>query len=306
MKAVITIKKTIAVLVNYNNYRDTIDAVYSLFKQSYKIFKIIVVDNKSTNNSFSILREKFKDKEDIIILESDKNKGFSYGNNFAFKYSLKNFNFDYFLMINNDTIADIDMNKNFIYYYEKNKNEKIGILTGKIYYYNNNNKIWFAGGSINKRKMTGYHFGIDSFENNNHNNLKNIEFATGCLWFFSKDLIEKIGYLPEEYFMYLEDVDYSYRVIKNGYKIIYLPNVKIWHKVGSSSRATKCNNFRLSNRNRIIFSKKYGKLKDKLFFWPFFIITRLIRFFQCSYRNKKITNTFSGILEGIRFKEVKR
>lgn len=299
----VIIKKTIAVLVNYNNYQDTIDAIYSLLKQSYKIFKIVVVDNKSTNDSFSILREKFKDNEDIIIIESDKNNGFSYGNNFGFKYAFKNFNFDYFLMINNDTIADTEINKNFIDYYEKNKNERIGILTGKIFYYDENNKIWFAGGYIDKKKMMGYHFGIDTFENSNYNDIQYISFATGCLWFFNKDLIEEIGYLPEEYFMYLEDVDYCYRVIKNGYKIVYLPNVKIWHKVGSSSKTTKCNNFRLSNRNRIIFSKKYGTLKDNLFFWPFFIITRLIRFFQCTYKNKKFTNTFSGILEGIKFKK---
>lgn len=295
--------KVIAVLVNYNNYLDTIETINTLLNQTKNFYKILVIDNCSTNNSFDVLSKKYIDERDVNIILSEKNGGFAYGNNFGARFALENFEFDFFLLINNDTIAAKDINQIFVRYYNENRNDNIGILTGKIYYYEDLNKLWYAGGYISRLKCSGYHIGDLEEDSGQYDSVKEVSFATGCLLFFHKNLIEKVGYLPEEYFMYLEDVDYSLKVVGEGKKIIYLPEVKIWHKIGMSSGSTKQTpKYYYPNRNRIMLAKKYLTLIEKLIFTMFFIITRVFAFIKFLLKGKKV-NTFSGILSGVKFKE---
>lgn len=293
-------KKTIAILVNYNNPLDTKEAIKSLQKQSIPFYKIIITDNNSTDNSYEILQQIESDQ--VVLLRSNENKGFASGNNLAIRFALKNFNFDYFLIINNDTISDKNLNENFINFMEMDENENIGIVTGKILNYHKPNKLLSAGGYFSKLKCSGYHIGKNEIDNGQFDKMRECTFATACLWFFGKDLIREVGYLPEEYFLYEEDVDYCLKVQEFGLKIVYLSSAKIWHKEGSATGITKQNpNFYFTNRNRIILSKKYLSGIDKLKFLTFFFITRFFRFFQFLAKGKLI-NSYSGILEGLKFK----
>jgi len=293
--------KTIAVLVNFNNAQDTIEAVKSLLIQRVPIKKILVADNNSSDSSVDILKKKFLQKE-VEILRLKENLGFAAGNNFAIRYALENFEFEYLLIINNDTISDENINQKFIEYYENNNPEKIGILTGKIMNFNNPKKLLFAGGTFNRIKCSGYHIGDGENDNGQFDAIRECSFATACLWFFHKSLIPKIGYLPEEYFLYLEDVDYCLQVRKAGLKIIYLNQIKILHKEGATTKDTKDNpNFYYTNRNRIICAKKYLSNIERINFYMFLFPSRVIRFFQYLLRGKMI-NTFKGIKEGLRYK----
>ena len=281
--------KPIAILVNFNNTPDTIQAVKSLLKQSITCKKILVVDNHSTDSSVEILRKEFTQSE-VEILQTKENNGFAAGNNFAIKYALENLEFEYFLIINNDTIADKNINKNFIDYFEKNDSEKIGILTGKIMNYYQPEKLLYAGGFFSRTKCSGYHVGEGEEDKEQFDEIIECNYATACLWFFHKSLISKIGFLPEEYFLYLEDVDYCLQVRKAGLKILYLPKVKILHKEGATTRDTKeTPNFYYTNRNRIICAKKYLSKIDRMKFFTFFFPSRVFRFFQYLLRGKLIT-----------------
>ena len=283
-------------MINYNGFQDTKGAVYSLLEQTKKLYKIIVVDNCSPDNSYLLLKEEFLNSEDVVIVKSEKNGGFSYGNNYGMKYALQNFDFDFLMLINNDTVSDTKMNGVFIKYYSEHLSEQIGILTGKIYYYYNKNLIWSAGGYIKRTRALGKHFGMDELDNGQWNEKKEIEFATGCLWFFHKNLIEKVGFMPEEYFMYFEDVDYCMNIRRKGLKIIYLPQVKIWHKVGASSDICgKIPNYEMMNRNRFILAKKYLSLRERIVFRMFMYPRSVAWFFIHLLRDKKCVNTFSGL-----------
>lgn len=291
--------KTIAIVVNYNNYKDSKDVIQDLKKQKEMLYKIILVDNCSKDDSYFLLKKEFEFDKDTVILKSDKNGGFSYGNNFGIKYAFENFNFDFFLIINNDTVSDKLMNKKFIDYYNKNNEKKLGILTGKIYYFYNTQLIWSAGGYFTKYNALGRHYGMNELDNGeNYNQEKELGFATACLWFFHKSLIKEIGYLPEEYFMYVEDVDYCLNIIDKGKKIIYLPEVKIWHKIGGSSEIYgKIENYKLLNRNRKILAKKYFSKKEYVIFINFMYIRSILKFLKHIIKDKKIINTFGGLYE---------
>jgi len=298
--------RTVAIMVNYNNANDTKEAVQTLllYNRPY-INKIIIVDNSSTDNSIHILNKIDPNEEKVIILKSTINKGFAYGNNIGIQYALENLEFDFFLLINNDTIAGPIVNE-FCNYYTSNKDKRIGILTGKIYYHKERKSdvIWYAGGYYNKTRNSGYHIGVDEKDDKNkYNEVKEITFVTGCLMFFSKDIIGKVGYLPEEYFLYLEDVDYSLKVMENQYKLIYIPSACIWHKVGSTTKSS-INQAYYSNRNRIILGKKHLSKFNYLKFLFFLFLSRIVKTI-ISFIKLQPKNEFVGCLTGLRF-ECKR
>ncbi|WP_432205371.1 glycosyltransferase family 2 protein (plasmid) [Cetobacterium somerae] len=285
------------ILVNYGCFQDSLEAIESLKKQKTQYdYKIILVDNCSKDDSYEKLKKKYTSDEMVDIVLSDKNGGFSYGNNFGINYAIDKYNSKYFLLINNDTISNEDIIQKFVDYFIKNKEKNIGILTGKIYYYSEPNNFWFAGGRLDKKRAGGVHLGVNESDSGQYNEEMEIDFATGCLMFFNKKLLQDIGYLPEEYFMYFEDVDFSWATINKNKKIIYLPEIKIWHKVGKSSNLLQSkNSYRLFNRNRLILAKKYmGKFK----FYKFRIFMYCRSFIKCILhlvKNKEFVNTFEGL-----------
>lgn len=301
-------KRTVAITVNYNNYKDTIEAIESLLNETYAYYRIIIVDNCSPNESIHMLNKAFEATHQVVLIKSDRNGGYAYGINLGMRYAIKHIEFDYFLVINNDTITDENLNRTFIRYYETNKTDKIGLLCGKIYYYDDNNKrIWFAGGYFYKKKCKGRHYGGGQIDNGQYNEIKEVSFATGCLWFFEKDLIDCIGFLPEEYFMYYEDLDFSLKVQKNGYKIIYIPEAQIFHKVGASialndeKSNTKNLKTNLSNTEKIIIARKYLSFPSRLRFMFWLIYKNIERFFRYLFKHRKSVNTFQGVVEGIKY-----
>lgn len=219
------------ILVNYNGYNDTIECINSIKKIKNINYKIIVVDNASTDNSVHLFRKNEVCK-DCIIIESKSNLGFAGGNNLGIQLALDN-GARYILLINNDTLV----NPNFLYYMVTTfeRDEKIGVVGCKINYYPETNKIWFGGGYINWFKFLGEHIGMREEDNGNYDKQREIDFMTGCCMLIKREVFENVGLLSHEYFMYFEDVDFCVKVRNSGYKIWYNPKAVIYHKVGYSS-----------------------------------------------------------------------
>ena len=136
--------KVFVILVNYNGCKDTLECINSLLKVKYSKMKIIVVDNASSDESVSELK---KYDEKITLMISPANGGFSKGNNIGIKYALKE-GADYILLLNNDTIVDENFLNPLLDTAAEYKNT--AVVSSKIYYESDHEKIWFAGGSFNK------------------------------------------------------------------------------------------------------------------------------------------------------------
>ncbi|MFL0249129.1 glycosyltransferase family 2 protein [Clostridium neuense] len=263
------------IIVNYNGYKDTIDCVNSLRKIKYDNYKIVIIDNDSTNDSVKKLKFYL---EDCTILSMKSNLGFAGGNNFGINYALKN-NAEFVLLLNNDTIVKDDFLNNMILTFIKETNA--GIVGCKIMYHKEKNRIWYGGGKIDWFKFIGIHFGMKEFDNGQCDFEKEIDFMTGCCMLIKKDVFKKVGMLPEEYFMYFEDLDFCVRVKDFGYKILYNPKSVIYHKVGLSSGGEESQfSVEWGTRNRIVFMNKYKKkVKNCRFISSqiFFYITRILK-----------------------------
>jgi GT2 family glycosyltransferase len=284
------------ILVNYNGYKDTIECVNSLKKINYKNYKIIIVDNASSDDSLNILRQKTNNS---IIIESKKNLGFAGGNNLGIKYAL-NHDADYIMLLNNDTLVKIDFLDNMINSF--NKNNKVGLVGCKIMYHPKKSIIWYGGGYIDWFKFIGAHYGMRQIDNGQCDDEKEIDFMTGCCMLIKREVFEKVGLLSEDYFMYFEDVDFCVKVRNGGYKIWYNPKAIIYHKVGLSSGGEESPfSIKWCTRNRLLFMNKYKENISGFMFMlskKFFYTTRFIRCLQYIFKNKK--DQSKAIMDGIK------
>lgn len=242
------------ILLNYKGAEDTIACLQSLQKITYSNYRIIIADNASPDDSMiqisSYLESQSPDDMNIFdspskavlnsshprkftLLQTGCNGGYGYGNNIAIKYALK-MRTDYVLVLNNDTVVEPLFLEPMVKMCEEDKN--IGIVSGQIFYYDKPEVFWFNGGIFNKYSGKTEH--IDWGKKNiGQKPLLDSTFITGCLWLIPKHIFDIVGFINEEYFMYVEDIEFTQRVLENGYALKVSENTRIWHKVGSSSGA---------------------------------------------------------------------
>ena len=241
------------ILVNYNGYMDTVECVSSIERCNYRNFKIIIVDNASTDGSFDRLYERYSAADNIILVAANDNNGFSSGNNIGLikAWELKS---EYILLLNNDTVVD----KCFLNIV-RDQLEDDCLYSGKIYYYSSPDTIWFAGGDYNKYKGTASHRRINEQDIDTClNYTADIDFICGCYVLGKSSVFKKCGFLPEEYFLYCEDLDYSLHAKKIGVRLLYTDKSVIYHKVSSSTSRIKEKSQYYIIRNRLYVIRKYN------------------------------------------------
>lgn len=238
----------IIVLVTYNGKEYTEKCIQSILASTYKNFRIVLIDNCSADDTPEYLKSKFKDEIDVIC--NSDNLGFAEANNIGVNYGMK-YDPRYILLLNNDTEIDPLMLEDLVKKAEENSN---AVIVPKIYYYAERNRIWYAGGVLNKKKGRTDHIGIAEIDKGQYDEAKTVGFASGCCMLIPVDIYKQIGLFDAKYFMYYEDADFSARVIRNNYKILYEPAAKLWHKVSSTS-GSGTSKFQVyyTSRNRLYF-----------------------------------------------------
>ena len=217
------------IVLNWNGKEDTLDCIESLGKVDYGNFRILVVDNASTDGSAEAVRESYPD---VAVIENPENLRFSGGNNIGIAEAMSS-GADYVLLLNNDTTVKANFLGRLVSAAEGD--QKRGIVGAKIYYHDDMQKIWYAGGKVDFARGDISHRGIRCVDDGEFDVAGETEYVTGCCMLIGRSVIERIGGLDEEYYIYTEDVDYCYRAREAGYLCYYEPSARVWHKVSSSS-----------------------------------------------------------------------
>lgn len=243
------------ILVNYNGAEDTIDCVESIEKQEYKNYEIIVVDNCSTDDSLDKISQ-LQDR--VILLTAKENNGFSAGNNIGIEYAI-NHGADYVLLLNNDTVVSQSFLTEMIM---EAYCRPTAVITGTIYYEKKRQCIWYAGGSFSEVTARTCHWNIGSENAILPKEAKEVTFISGCEMLIPKSVIEIVGMLDEDYFLYAEDIDYCARTRRAGFSLVYVPSSVIYHKVSAStSKISYATQYYSVRNRRILIHKNLKSLK---------------------------------------------
>ena len=259
--------KVFILTLNWNN---TINLLKSIKKIDYPNYKIVVIDNGSTDDSVKVIKEEFAD---VKIIENKKNLGYCEGYNVGIRYALFN-KADYIIVTNNDCTVDKDYVKELVKIAESDKN--IGLVSGKVYFYDRKNVLQAIGGKVNW--LTGFvRIKRNRLDNGQFDDVKEVMHIDDVFLLVRPSLVKKIGMYDKDFFIYYEETDLCARAIKSGFKIVYTPFAKIWHKEHASTGGgrSKLATFYLI-RNRIIFMKKNAsKLNLIIFLFLLLIIAPL-------------------------------
>lgn len=233
------------VIINWNGTEDTIECLESICKyHSFEETEIFIVDNNSTKPIEKLFECKKWCQFHISIIENDKNEGFAKANNIGVALALSN-NCDYILLLNNDTTIIDDSIANAINSMRDHKFHIVGLVN---YYYDQPEKIWQAGWNIDNHNLKHQNLV------NNYKGIIDVDYVPGSSLLTTKDVINSINLFDENYFAYWEETDFCFRAKKNGYKVGFLNDSKILHKVGRSSNSSVQEY--LFNRNRLYFYQK--------------------------------------------------
>ena len=252
------------ITINYNNISVTLDLLLSIRECIYTNLEVIVVDNGSDLDPTEMI---MKNYPEVIAIRSSKNLGFAGGNNLGIRHA----NGEFIFFVNNDTLFEenviVELIKPFY------QDEKIGIISPKVIYYETPNIIQYAGATeINS--LTGRNKIVGQGENDNNELFKSdfTYFAHGAAMIIRKCLVEKVGIFPEVFFLYYEELDYSYRTRKTGFKIYFNSKAVIYHRVSYSVGEDSPLKVYYMTRNRIMFMQRNFTGIRFMIFILFFIL----------------------------------
>lgn len=262
--------KVSIVVLNWNGRKFLKKCLDSLQKLTYPQIEIIVVDNNSTDGSQQFIKKNYPK---VILIANKKNYGFAQGNNIGFQKSSG----EYVMFLNNDTVVTSTFLEPLIT--DLKKDSKIGCIQPQMRVMKNKDLIDEVGSFIT---FTGflYHYGYrKNYKLEKYNKVKEIFSAKGACMLFPRKVLEKVGLLDEDFFIFFEETDLCFRIWLAGYKVIYEPSSVIYHVVGGDT--TSSDKYNYERRIYLIFKnttcsylKNFGTL-NLLTIFPVFIFVQI-------------------------------
>ena len=253
--------KLSVIIVNYNVQHFLEQCLHSVRKAATGIeTEIFVVDNNSVDGSVQMVKEKFPE---VILLANKENTGFAKANNQAIRIAKG----EYVLLLNPDTVVEENTFRKVIDFMDSHPDagglgvqmidgkgnflpeSKRGLPTPAVAFY----KIFGLSRLFPGSKTFGrYHLGYLD-----RNETHSVDVLSGAFMLLRKKALDKVGLLDEDYFMYGEDIDLSYRIILGGYRNYYYHDTRIIHYKGESTKKSSVNYVFVFYRAMVIFAKKH-------------------------------------------------
>ena len=235
------------ITVNYNGLKDTCELIDSIpFNDD---LEVIVVDNASTNDEATIIQERYPQ---VKVIRSDKNLGFAGGNNLGIKAARGK----YIFLLNNDTLLpQTSVLRHLIDRLESSL--KIGVVCPKIRFAWDNHPIQFAGYTpLSKITIRNKAIGFGEEDKGQYDTPHSTPYAHGAAMVLKREVIDKVGLMPECYFLYYEELDWSMMITHAGYEIWYEPACTIYHKESQATGKDSPLRTYYITKNRLLLIKR--------------------------------------------------
>ena len=260
-------KKIAVIILSYNGRKYFPELFQSLKEQTLKPSEVVIVDNNSSDDSVDYIRKIFSE---ATLIVSKKNTGFAGGNNIGIKEALKN-NPDYIFMLNQDTVCDIRCLE--ILTEQASSIDNLFACQPLIMCWPEKNLIQTSG---NKMHFLGFGYSGDYKKEVSDDVIEGLNrdplYLSGAAMFIDVNVLNKIGLLDEDFFLYHEDTDICLRAKFLGYKLKLIPEAIIYHKY---TEAISKNRWFWSERNRLLSLLKFYKLPTLILLFPFWFFMEL-------------------------------
>lgn len=251
------------ITVNFNQLQHTLALLSSLRNITYPEVEVIVVDNASRENSAQAIKESFPE---VVVIVSEENLGFAGGNNLGIRAAKG----EYILFLNNDTEVDPGFIEPLVKVFETNA--LAGAASSKIIYHNSDNIIQYAGSTcLNPLTGRNKRIGYMERDRGQHDTLRETDLAHGCAMMVPRRVIDTVGMMPELFFLYYEEIDWCETIKRNGFKIYYVPNSKVYHKESMSVGKNSVLKTYYMTRNRLLYMRRNSSGLSKIMAFAFFI-----------------------------------
>ncbi len=273
--------KIVVIVLHFRNLDDTVECLDSLIQQDYSNFEIILVDNGSQD---APLVDAVKSYPRLHCIRNESNLGFAEGNNIGIRYALQR-GADAVLLLNNDTVCSPQLLS--VFTKAAQTYPDTAAFGAKIYFYDDPTVIWHAGGNVYPSIFRCYHEGcpISDLEKK-WDEVRDIGYACGCALFVTCDAIKKVGLMAPEFFLIWEEIDWCWRIRSAGYRCLYIPEAKIWHKISRAfdggNRGPLWQYYYF--RNRLLFLKRNLPVNKRIHFYLTVLLKELFQIVYFSYK----------------------
>ncbi len=259
------------IVLNFNGGKLLENCIESIYKTNYKNFEIIVVDNKSSDNSHIVCKKKF---QDIILIENLKNVGFCEGNNIGIRKA----NGKFLVILNPDTeISETWLSE----LYNAFKENGEGVYQPKILSLNNKKEIQSTGNMI---QLFGFGFTRDrgELDSKQYKKIEQIGYASGACFFTSVEVFKKVGLFDPFLFLYHDDLELGWRSLQREIKSFFVPKSTIYHAESPNLKWTSKKFYWLERNRKYCIRTHYSKKSYQKMRFSFFLIDLMVLFFYLS------------------------
>ncbi len=248
--------------VNYQQAEVTGDLLRSLEALSYPHWECIVVDNGGPESNLEQICAPY---DWVKFIRSDENLGFAGGNNLGYP-ACKG---DYIFLINNDTEVPEGFLEPILNFAEQHP--QLGALSPLIHYYEPKGVVQYAGATpMNKITLRNSGIGVGEVDKGQFKKAYQVPFTHGAAMLLPRKVIEQVGLMREDYFLYYEELDWCERIRQAGFEIWFVGHSYLWHKESVSTGVNSPLKTYYLNRNRLLFARRnypwYIRLLNYLYF----------------------------------------
>jgi GT2 family glycosyltransferase len=249
-----------AVVLSWNGRDDTLRCLDSLARVGDPPIRVVCVDNGSTDGSAEAVRERHPD---VHLIENEANLGYSGGNNVGLRWALAQ-GAQWVVLVNNDAVVAEDAFAGFAEVAAEHPHA--GALAGKLYLADRPDRIWFAGQRyLSWLGYSGRARGLGRRDAERYRRVTPTDRAAGALMAVSRPAIERVGLLADDLFAYVEDVDWSLRIRRAGFEVLFAPGARAWHGVAASTGGVaSTHNLYYGTRNNIVVCERHRPLAAPL------------------------------------------
>jgi|WetSurMetagenome_2_1015567.scaffolds.fasta_scaffold138047_1 GT2 family glycosyltransferase len=220
------------IILNYNSKKFLEKCLGSVFRSNYPDLEVVFVDNASTDGSVDFIKERFGSKSSLIIVQNSENLGFAEGNNAGMRIASG----EYFVLLNNDTEVDENWLLELVSVMESDC--RIGAAQCKLISANERKRLDSAGGFIDRFGFS-IERGAGEEDWGQYDNKDEIFYAKGAGFAVRRCVLNEIGFLDKDYFLYFEETDLCWRIWLSGYRIVFAPKSVVYHFGFGSILVTK-------------------------------------------------------------------